>query len=118
MNFSIVIARALRVLRSLAAGVLLAAFFLPLARCEGVRKAQARTIAQIRVTTFVMDAMVAGRQHWLKMHHPGCADCPTRLGFIHAVVDALGQARDRHAGVAALAAAARARLQRGEVALV
>jgi hypothetical protein len=31
---STIIARALRVLRSLAAGVLLAAFFLPLARCE------------------------------------------------------------------------------------
>ena len=41
MTATLVIARALRVLRSLAAGVLLAAFFLPLARCEGVRSADA-----------------------------------------------------------------------------
>lgn len=41
MTATPVIARALRVLRSLAAGVLLAAFFLPLARCEGVRTADA-----------------------------------------------------------------------------
>ena len=41
MDVSIVIARALRVLRSLAAGVLLAAFFLPLARCEGVHPGDA-----------------------------------------------------------------------------
>ena len=36
MSSTILVARALRVLRSLAAGMLLAAFFLPLARCEGV----------------------------------------------------------------------------------
>lgn len=36
MSSTILIARALRVLRSFAAGMLLAAFFLPLARCEGV----------------------------------------------------------------------------------
>ena len=41
MSYPILIARALRVLRSLAAGVLLAAFFLPLARCEGVRPGDA-----------------------------------------------------------------------------
>ncbi len=41
MTITIGIARALRVLRSLAAGVLLAAFFLPLARCEGVRTVDA-----------------------------------------------------------------------------
>jgi hypothetical protein len=37
MSSTILIGRALRILRMLAAGVLLAAFFLPLARCEGVR---------------------------------------------------------------------------------
>lgn len=45
MSSTILIARALRILRSLAAGVLLAAFFLPLARCEGVRSVGASATA-------------------------------------------------------------------------
>lgn len=37
----VIVPRALRALRSFAAGVLLAAMFLPLARCEGARSAEA-----------------------------------------------------------------------------
>lgn len=52
------IARALRVLRALAAGVLLAAFFLPLARCEGVRAVDAPGAApreELMVPAYIVD---------------------------------------------------------------
>ena len=41
IDAKVLVPRALRALRSFAAGVLLAALFLPLARCEGVRSADA-----------------------------------------------------------------------------